>query len=102
MLRSKARFVRETKHSQNYGPEKISIAECAECVAMVVVVVKPKRGQIEVAKKWCTEKIISCQKLQTPDQAALKGVKDMVKIGNTADGKATTLKTACDLVKEDG
>jgi len=53
------------------------------------------------ATKWCTTKIQVCSGLATPDTSALAAcVKDMVKIGDTADGKETTLNLACRVVKE--
>merc|ERR1711871_1402530 len=55
-----------------------------------------------LATKWCTVRIQTCSGLATPDAGALVAcVKDMVKVGNTAEGKAATLKLACDVVKED-
>ena len=55
-----------------------------------------------LATKWCTVHIQTCSGLATPDAGSLVAcVKDMVKVGNTADGKAATLKLACDVVKED-
>merc|ERR1711871_1804215 len=56
----------------------------------------------EIATQWCTDWIVKCSKLQTPAQGALQGcVRDMVKIGNTEDGKKKTLENACQLEKED-
>lgn len=56
----------------------------------------------EIATQWCTDWIVKCSKLQTPDEGALQGcVRDMVKIGNTEDGKKKTLENACALEKED-
>jgi hypothetical protein len=55
-----------------------------------------------LATKWCTTHIQTCSGLATPDAGSLVAcVKDMVKVGDTADGKAATLKLACDVVKED-